>query len=369
MTRLDGYWAGVLAFAVMMTGASAPNAQSTTPSATAAAASDPATVDQARKLRKEGLALHDKRDFPGARAKYLAAWKLSKSYALAANLGGVELALNQYRDAAEHLAFAVRESPREKDQDALARVQSNYEEAKQHVGALSIVTDVDGAVVVVNGNTVGRSPLADPVFVDPGTVKLQAQSGNRISEISTVEIPAGASREIRLTLREPAPVLAASAAPKTLAGSQPIADTSVSPASRDYSFETPQKVSHGPKLAPVLVGAGLTLAGVVAGVALGAVANSKADRRDEALGSLQGQNPCGIGAPVVNDGNCRAARSNEDEWRTTSQLSIAAYVGAGIFAAGTLGYVLLTWPKAKRQTGITPILGPNHGQVMLRTEF
>jgi hypothetical protein len=364
MTRFTRHWAGLMALALVMAGASLPHAQTAAPSATAA--SDPAAaVDQARKLRKEGLALHDKRDFAGARTKYQAAWKLNKSYALAANLGGVELALHLYRDAAEHLAFAVRESPRDKEQDALARVQANYQEAKQHVATLSIATDVDGAAIVINGATVGRSPLVDPIFADPGVLKLQAQAGNRISEISTVEVAAGISRDVRLTMREPAPVVALSAP----TGAPPNTSTSAPPANRDYSFESTRKASDGPKLAPVLVGAGFTLAGVVAGVALGAVAGSKAQSRDEALASLSGQNPCGQGAPVVNAGNCQAARSNEDEWRTASQLSIAAYVGAGVFAAGTLGYVLLTWPKAKSQTGIAPIIGPNHGEVMFRTEF
>src|SRR5262245_10412829 len=43
-----------------------------------------------------------------AREKYLAALKLKKSYDVAGNLGSLELLLKMPRDAAEHLAFAVR---------------------------------------------------------------------------------------------------------------------------------------------------------------------------------------------------------------------------------------------------------------------
>src|SRR5262245_39603845 len=41
---------------------------------------------------------------------FLAAWKLKQHYQIAANLGRAELMLKKYRDAAEHMAFFLREA-------------------------------------------------------------------------------------------------------------------------------------------------------------------------------------------------------------------------------------------------------------------
>ena len=41
----------------------------------------------------------------------LGAWRKKPTYDVAANLGSVELRLGKVRDAAEHLAFSVREYP------------------------------------------------------------------------------------------------------------------------------------------------------------------------------------------------------------------------------------------------------------------
>src|SRR6185503_10534547 len=106
---------------------------------------------------------------------YKAGYDLKKGYDLAGNLGNVELALGRPRDAAEHLSFCLKNFPATGTAKQLEFIRSRLAEARQKVGALSIQVSEGGAEVLVDGRSIGRSPLADEVFVDPGSRRIEAR--------------------------------------------------------------------------------------------------------------------------------------------------------------------------------------------------
>ena len=77
-------------------------AQPAQPAAGAGAAKDP--VD----IYKQGVDLYAKNKWREAKAKSLEAWPLNPTADVAYNLGSSEYQLHEYRNAAEHLSFALR---------------------------------------------------------------------------------------------------------------------------------------------------------------------------------------------------------------------------------------------------------------------
>ena len=75
-------------------------------------------TDKARQLYEEGLASIQKQKWLEARASLLAAWALNKHWQIAANLAGCELELGKFRDAAEHAAYYLKNSPPDRHEKA-----------------------------------------------------------------------------------------------------------------------------------------------------------------------------------------------------------------------------------------------------------
>jgi hypothetical protein len=90
-----------------------------------------------------------------AYTSFLQAWRLKQHYQIAANLGRAELKLRKYRDAAEHLTYFLREASAVGPDERKA-AQAMLDEARAKVGALTIIVDRPGAVVLVDGVAIGR---------------------------------------------------------------------------------------------------------------------------------------------------------------------------------------------------------------------
>ncbi|MFS8071089.1 MAG: hypothetical protein ACMG6S_32370, partial [Byssovorax sp.] len=140
----------------------------------------PALADAGENARadeyfRQGKAFVKEDRWEDARRAYLAGYKIKRGYDIAGNLGNVELELGLARDAAEHLAYCIKSFPATGTASQLAYVKGRFEEARQKVSALSIQVNVDGAEVFVDGRSIGRSPFADDVYVEPGARTLEVK--------------------------------------------------------------------------------------------------------------------------------------------------------------------------------------------------
>lgn len=157
-----------------------------------------ALTDKAATLYDEGTAAYKRSSWAEARASFLAAWALKKHWQIAGSLGDCELRLGQHREAAEHMAFFLRNAPPERRTEDAKKL---YEQARSSLGTLTIDVDVKGADVVVDGKMVSISPLEGPVFVEPGhhTVEARLGDGRGTQEI---DVSRGAERGIKLSVKK-----------------------------------------------------------------------------------------------------------------------------------------------------------------------
>jgi tetratricopeptide (TPR) repeat protein len=136
--------------------------------------------DQARHLYDEAIQYGKRGDYRKAKASLSAAWALIKTWEIAVNLGSAEMRLGQYRDAAEHLAWGIRDGAVKEGQDyaPLVKAKTLLAEAVAHVGQVKLVADEPGASIFVDEEVVGRSPLIDPLYLDPGVHVITARPAN-----------------------------------------------------------------------------------------------------------------------------------------------------------------------------------------------
>ena len=135
-----------------------------------------------------------------ARVEYQAALKARKSYEAAGNLGSLEVALGFFRDAAEHLSFAVLHAPSGTTPAQLQKAKQRLQEAKSHVAEVAIGVKVAGAEVLVDDLSVGGTPLEDSLFLEPGSHVIEARRAGFETVKLRVEVGAGSSTTVTLEL-------------------------------------------------------------------------------------------------------------------------------------------------------------------------
>ena len=316
--------------------ASAPSAA---PSASPAAASAPAASGsgalpgeagdtEVRGYLRLGEAAFQAGRFPEAEEWFEKAFALRPGYDVASNLAAAEQAQSKHREAAAHFALALRTFPATADPEKKRPLEQRFGESRAKVGAIRVTVNVEGAEILVAGQVVAKSPALDAVFVEPGTVELEARIGTRRARQS-VTIAAGGEQDVELVL-EPA---------------------------------DGQKGGGELPVWPVGVGAGLTVAAVAIGVVMHVVAAgqlSDADTRRDELQStlLQGGGRCPA-APGCSD--LESLYSDKD---TSANAGTGLLVAGGVLGAATLVY-LAAWLTT--DSGAAEAAGASAGVQLLPT--
>ena len=288
--------------------------------------SEPAadSVARAEQLFHEGTKAFEAAQYADAYKALKSAWELAPSYRTAAGLGQVELQIEQFRDAAFHLAYCLRHYPPDGDADVRSHVEEGLEQARTHVAALRVRVGVEGADVSVDGVSVGKSPLDGLVFVEPGSHTVAASHiGYRSSE-EVVETPVRATRDVALTLASdensslPRTFDAGLAAPASPAEERP------APASSGLSATS----------WVLIVGGSLTAAALATTIVFDVKGASAEDDLKAAQAGLP-KNACGGSAS--DPATCDRVHDLADTRNTDNQIAILGAIVTGALAAATVG--------------------------------
>lgn len=299
-------------------------------SVTAARADEPAALfeegadllSQARELWVEGTAAFNRGQLERARLLYLSAFRAQHHWQIAGSLGHTECALGRYRDAAEHLAIYLRESrdlPGADPRDRLM-LALDLDKSRAHIGVLTVTAQPAGAEVLVDGAVVGRAPLADPVFVEPGRHVVEVRAPGAPSATETRELAPGKAAEVRVRL-------VPATAPRAVAA---------------VPMRPPPALPPAPDRRIVLGGAATSAVLLGVGVGFTAWSNAAAGERDTYRVGC-----AGAAAPA-----CGRFDDVEQRRWVTGNVAAYSFLGAGAAAVATTAYALLV-PRLRRPVRVT----------------
>lgn len=305
---------------------------------------DVALEKKAGALFDEGRAAFKKGRFAEARAAYLAAFRIHHHWQIAANLSDCERQLGLNRDAAEHLYFYVQNAP----EDRVQKAEIAMKDALLSVGMVRVNVSLDGAEVLVDGKSVGLSPLSAPLFVDPGQRTIAARYGDWPVVERTLDMLPGPTSDVSLVLH--APDLPAQAAPVVQVNSPS---------------------AEGPN--PWLAGGGLlaSVAFATSGALLLAAADDEAGRRASQVGALGGPSAC-ASPPPGQETACSDLRASTDDEDLLRALGASGFVLSGAALVATAVYVF--WPEEapsepSTSGGVGPVVTPDFAGMTYRTRF
>jgi len=175
----------------------------------------------------------------------LEAWGIRHTYDVAAALGQAELELKMYRDAAEHLDFAVQTFAPMESEGLLDGTKNDLRTAKSEVVEARIRVNEPHATVTANGRSLGEAPLAASVFLEPGSYAFEAALGQDRKATKRMALQKGGTYDVELLIPQ-------AAAPTS--GLEATPGVAPNAASNDRSNWLPTYVTGG--LAVVALGIG-----------------------------------------------------------------------------------------------------------------
>jgi hypothetical protein len=248
------------------------------------------------------------------------AWAIRQTYDIAAALAQTELTLGRYRDAAEHLDFGLKHFVPGESEKTLQLMRTAFVEVKQHVAALKIQVNEDGATIELDDRELGTSPLQSLSFVDPGKHTLRARHRDR-----------KASQQLDVRAGQEYPVLLALADSKPPQASEP---------------REPPSSANQRSLVPVVIGATVAALGVVGLVTFGSLASSNADTMQQ-LREKNGAYGCSDGTASASD--CAAQQDAATSHDKHRNLAVASAIVGAVGLASIPVYWF--WPRAEASPG------------------
>ncbi len=293
-----------------------------------------ALQSEADRLFEEAISARKADKLADAEALFQKAWALKKTWDIAANLGLVELKLGKLAEGAERVAYAIANLPPTESDSTRESLAKALAAARSSVGEVDVRCDTSGAEVWVGGQLRGTTPLAVPLFVMPGQVTIDVRKDGYTTERKTIEVSKASTHALRFALVK----------------------------------QTVAPPEMGPRRAVWVTGAAVAGAGVIAGaVLLGVSAGTKAEAenlRDETVAE-HGSTACANdGLPV-----CKQQRDTLNRASTMFGAGAWSLIGAGLIAAGTLSYVLITRSKGAPTVQAGAIITPAAGGASVRVSF
>jgi hypothetical protein len=193
----------VAALAVVPGAAWAADTKSAPTGKTAAPPAAPQGTDDERaaKWLSEGNKAFKDGKFAEAEKAYKEAFALKQVYDIAGNLAMSEFAQSKHRDAAQHLALAIRLFPVTGEPATREQMQKTFDQCKGHVGTVKVeVATIRGAQVSADGKVFGEAPLADDLFLEPGSHTISVTAKGYKDASKSVDVQKGIASVVKLDL-------------------------------------------------------------------------------------------------------------------------------------------------------------------------
>lgn len=304
---------------------------------------DEAAQAEGRRLMEEAFAANKAGDEDRARRLYLESFETYPSYDVAGNLGMVELALQRYLEAAEHLEYCLRNFPTGESRELKQLVRNGLQEARKFVGGVKIEVSEPGAEVTLDGQSVGKSPIEREIFVMAGEHTVRAEGRGGAAE-KTITAEKTETAQVQLELK---PVVASGLDDETSSAS---GEDSETPHFGGPNDETDVRTKRN--WVPAYILGGVTVAALGTSMVFRGLAGGKKKDIDE----LQLDDPSACSGSATSE--CSELGDAIDTHKTYATVSHATLIGGAVFAAATIGYV--TYVLVKKDSPVQAGMAVDH---------
>jgi hypothetical protein len=144
-------------------------------------------IAEARKHYEAGIAMYDAGDYEPALAELDRAYQLAPSHKIRYNLGQIHRMLKNYvlalKDFQAYVAGGTNE-PKAK----VAEAEKYISELSLVVAKVNLTSNIADADVAVDGDVVGKTPLTEPILLNPGNRTVQVSKSGFVPASKTLRV-------------------------------------------------------------------------------------------------------------------------------------------------------------------------------------
>lgn len=304
----------------------APAAPAAKPGAAAPSKSEdppPEQVKRARDLWYRGVDAFRAGNYEEARRAFAECYQLMPKSDVLRNLSISEIQSGHYVSAARHLKQLLA-SPGDLPSNVREEANNRLAQAEAQIGQLKISVDVSGAEVRIDGTVIGRSPLEDSWYIEPGQHEIVVTKAGYPSESRQVFALAGVAIPIEVSLETLRREQAADAKAAELMGTS------------EGQTPTRDGIGTGPTVLLITTGA-LAALSLGAGIYFTAAANGHDSDADGLAERMPGPGAC---TDPIWIRDCEAILSARQDSEDDRNRAMVGFIGFGVASALTLGYAL-----------------------------
>jgi hypothetical protein len=297
---------------------------------------------EAENLIRDGVALRRQKHDEQALPLFQKAYDLVRNPRTAGQLGLCELGVGYSIDAEQHIreALAAPEHP------WVAKNKSSLDEAlkraRQNIGEVTVTGAPVGAEVYVNGHSVGRLPLHDPIRLVRGVADIELRAPGYVTSRRSLGVTAATqSVDLKLEHERVAPVAPVTKPPEPIALA-PISGSPAEPSGDEPSHATPPEPTapRGRALKWAGLATGVLAAGalVVAGVETMRWQSGITDFNNYGV-EADPSTRCLVVSPTRGAPGCEALYN---KYTSAERLAIIGYAAGGALAVTSLTLFLIS---------------------------
>jgi hypothetical protein len=159
-------------------------------------------IAEARQHYQKGLELYEEGDYDAALVELQRAYDTAPAYKILYNLGLVHRQLKDYAGAVRAFRKFLEDGGKKIDAKRRAEIEKEVEKLQGRVAQVKLVTNVDGAMVLVDDQEVAETPLDAPLIINQGRRKITVSMSGYSSATRVIKLAGGDSTELRLELRK-----------------------------------------------------------------------------------------------------------------------------------------------------------------------
>jgi hypothetical protein len=293
---------------------------------------------RADELIRKGVELRKRGDDRAALGVLREAYAAAPTPRAAGQLALAEQALGQWVAAEGHLTEALRVPSDPWVRKNHASLTEALKTIQAHLGRVAVTGDPPGADVYVDGQPVGKLPLADPVRVAAGSVEVELRAPGFVTAGKTVVVPANGYEQTFVGLFRQAPVSLAPVADAAPAGAPPAVASARAPADSGAAAgsSTPALRASYKWIAwgAGAIGLGIGTYGVIEN-------GQRSDAFNAAGCRLDAHGTAVLASTRAYDANCNSLKNS---YESATTIGVVGFVAGGVLAAA--GAVLwFTEPK------------------------
>ncbi|HSD89615.1 MAG TPA: tetratricopeptide repeat protein, partial [Kofleriaceae bacterium] len=164
---------------------------------------DPPAAKEADRHFKSGVALYNEQKYAEALAEFERAYEIQPHPLVLYNMAACHRELSHYGDAVKFYRRFIKEGQGKVPAAKLKTAQKELDDILARIARVTVnVSSGDNTELIVDGISLGTTPLDTPIILPPGEHKIVARAIGHKDAERTVRVASGDEVEVKLVLAE-----------------------------------------------------------------------------------------------------------------------------------------------------------------------